>query len=534
MADDATLLRQYAEGDEAAFSAFVAGHIDFVYASALRRVGGDRHLAEDIVQQVFFASARHAHRLASHPALSGWLFTTTRNVAAQMIRGERRRRKREQDALTMENASPPTHASDWGQLQHVLEMSLDQLATADRNILVMRHLEEQGFAEIGRQLKLSEDGARMRATRAMEKLREILARHGITSTAAALASTLTAHASPAAPAGLTAEVARAAMLAVKLGQGASLGSGLGWAGGSKAIFGVGAAVTLAVLGVVGISRGLLPRSASGPPVEANSRSTPLLTQEPPAPYGSTTVTRMPETQSEPRRADAQRSVPPRQATADNPEARRILEEITYAQHTDPELLRLRVELAQSEFPLRYASLYRAWGLSSVQIAELERLLAERAAGRVQLMAEKFTRHLTEDDPRYLELRARYDEKLGRPLENAMRAILTDPGYVQLETLAAASNKEPDLPLVTLLALADTPLTPEQTLQLAEAVGTTDLQKIVSHPAAWESAQADLQRILHSHQLEWLHAFRTRERLRREISQRETALRSQIFDAALQR
>src|SRR5689334_22447593 len=103
MPNDSVLLSRYAAADdEAAFSEFVSRHINVVYSSALRRVGGDRHFAEDVTQQVFFAIASNAARVADHPMIAGWLFTATRNIAAQLVRTERRRKGRELATASLE------------------------------------------------------------------------------------------------------------------------------------------------------------------------------------------------------------------------------------------------------------------------------------------------------------------------------------------------------------------------------------------------------------------------------------------------
>jgi DNA-directed RNA polymerase specialized sigma24 family protein len=102
MTDEAKLLRRYAEEkSEAAFAELVRRRIDFVYAVALRKVGGDAHLAEDVAQQVFVDLARKAAKLAHHAVLSGWLFTSTHYAATQLVRAERRRRAREAKAEAM-------------------------------------------------------------------------------------------------------------------------------------------------------------------------------------------------------------------------------------------------------------------------------------------------------------------------------------------------------------------------------------------------------------------------------------------------
>lgn len=213
MSEDPALLRRYVEThDEAAFTALVRRHLDGVYSVALRRVGGDAHLAHDVAQQVFAGLARDARRLTSHPTLTGWLYTATRYAAANVVRTERRRKHRETEALTMQqrlSEGPPE--ADWNQLAPVLEQAVDRLSEPDRTAILLRFIERCSFADIGSALRLGEDAARKRVDRAMEKLRTELNRRGIVSTASALTAVLTAHAISAAPAGMAAVVAEAAM-----------------------------------------------------------------------------------------------------------------------------------------------------------------------------------------------------------------------------------------------------------------------------------------------------------------------------------
>src|SRR6185295_2966833 len=100
--EDAELLRRYAaEKLEAAFAELVRRHLTPVYAYALRQVGGDAHLAEDVTQVVFATLARKAGTLAERHVLGGWLCRTTHFAARDVVRAERRRRAREQEAQTM-------------------------------------------------------------------------------------------------------------------------------------------------------------------------------------------------------------------------------------------------------------------------------------------------------------------------------------------------------------------------------------------------------------------------------------------------
>src|SRR5215207_8553445 len=102
MTEDAELLRSYArDRSQTAFAELVKRRIDLVYGVALRQVGGDSYLAQDVTQLVFADLARKANELSSHLVLSGWLYRSAQFAAADAVRSERRRREREQESFMM-------------------------------------------------------------------------------------------------------------------------------------------------------------------------------------------------------------------------------------------------------------------------------------------------------------------------------------------------------------------------------------------------------------------------------------------------
>lgn len=224
MNDDAALLRRYAdEKSEAAFTELVRRHLDLVYSAALRRLHGDAHRAADVAQQVFATLARDAKKLSGHTVLTAWLYTATRNAAIDFIRAEQRRHVREQEALTMETLFAATPDAEWEKLRPVLDEVMDELSDADRTAVLLRFFEKRAFAEIGTALHLSEDAARMRVDRALEKLRALLGRRGVTSTSAALTAVLANQVVTAAPAGLAGTIS-ATTIGVSVGIGGAAGS----------------------------------------------------------------------------------------------------------------------------------------------------------------------------------------------------------------------------------------------------------------------------------------------------------------------
>ena len=97
-----------------------------------------------------------------------------------------------------------TDSTDWSRVAPILEDAMAELPDRDRDALVHRFFEKETFAQVGARLDASEDAARVRVNRALDRVREQLARRGVTSTAAALASSRSAFGVAPAPAGLAA------------------------------------------------------------------------------------------------------------------------------------------------------------------------------------------------------------------------------------------------------------------------------------------------------------------------------------------
>jgi len=220
MNDDTELLRRYSEArDEGAFHELVERHFGLVYSTALRLVGGDVHLAEDVSQTVFADLARKTSLvLAQLPAkgevLDGWLYTGTRFAAAKAVRAEQCRRGYEHEAQQMNeilNGQPMVSEPIWNELRPVLDDAMGKLSVVDRNALLLRFFKGKTLREVGKQLGLGEDAARMRVLRALDRLREILVQQGINTTTAALAVAVSSNAIGAVPSGLVATIASASL-----------------------------------------------------------------------------------------------------------------------------------------------------------------------------------------------------------------------------------------------------------------------------------------------------------------------------------
>jgi RNA polymerase sigma factor (sigma-70 family) len=216
MTPDNELLRRYAEtNSEEAFRELVQRHVHLVYSAALRQVNGDAHLAQDVAQTVFADLVRKAGSLRRRESLTGWLYTSAHFAAAKIVRTDHRRRDRE-DKFMREPIQETAPDADWENIRPLLDEAMHELRETDREAVLLRYFENRPFGEVGARLGLGENAARMRVERALEKLRGVLSKRGIT-TAAALASVISANAVQMAPANLAATLAAGSFSAAGAG-----------------------------------------------------------------------------------------------------------------------------------------------------------------------------------------------------------------------------------------------------------------------------------------------------------------------------
>jgi RNA polymerase sigma factor (sigma-70 family) len=202
---DNELLAQYARNNsEEAFAVLVARHVNLVYSVALRHVANP-HQAEEITQVVFLILAKKAGSLSPNTVLTGWLYRTARLTAANYLRMENRRQRREQEAY-MQSLVNESQADAWTQIAPILDVAMEHLGNRERNAVLLRFFEAKSLKEVGDALGASEAAAQKSVERALKKLRNFFTRRGVTLSAATLLGVLSTHTVQAAPAGLAESV----------------------------------------------------------------------------------------------------------------------------------------------------------------------------------------------------------------------------------------------------------------------------------------------------------------------------------------
>jgi RNA polymerase sigma-70 factor, ECF subfamily len=169
---DDDLVRRACAGEVSAFEQLVRCHAAMAIGVAFR-ITRDQGLAEDAAQEAFLKAFRALPAYREQQSFAGWLRTITVRCALDTVRRRRRPevtigRKEEQKVLVDNRFDK--RQEDYSRLQH----ALSQLPALDREIVLALKADGRSVAEVAKELSMTKTGIRVRAHRAIRKLRRIL------------------------------------------------------------------------------------------------------------------------------------------------------------------------------------------------------------------------------------------------------------------------------------------------------------------------------------------------------------------------
>ena len=114
----------------------------------------------------------------------------------------------------MDTGSASDCENDWEQIVPMLDDELAGLSEKERGAVLLRFFQDRSFKQVAEVLGTSEYAAKMRVSRALDKLRQRFSKRGVALSATALAAVFGSQASAvttALPSGLTVTVTKAAV-----------------------------------------------------------------------------------------------------------------------------------------------------------------------------------------------------------------------------------------------------------------------------------------------------------------------------------
>jgi RNA polymerase sigma factor (sigma-70 family) len=191
---DAELLEQFlCTRDEAAFAALVRRYRSTVLA-ACRQVLADDADVEDAAQQTFLALWRNVRAIRNRHSIGGWLFGVAHRIAVKGLNLGRRRRAVEGRASASRTEVADAPDISWREACAILHEELDRLADKHRLPLLLCYLDGKSRDEAAKQLGWSVGAVKGHLQRGRIRLRDRLARRGVTLSAGLLAAAVGARA----------------------------------------------------------------------------------------------------------------------------------------------------------------------------------------------------------------------------------------------------------------------------------------------------------------------------------------------------
>ncbi len=149
---DTELMQRAAVGDRTAFDELVGRHGPSMFRFA-RAIAASEPAAEDALQDAFLGAWRGAATFRAQSSVRNWLLTIVRNAVY------RQHRRRVDDPEETESLSELGVAAGWGdenpeslamqrESHDALTNAMEQLAAADREILLLRDIESLPGAEV--------------------------------------------------------------------------------------------------------------------------------------------------------------------------------------------------------------------------------------------------------------------------------------------------------------------------------------------------------------------------------------------------
>ncbi len=184
MQDDKEIIINYLNGDKNAFTEIVNRYLKLIYNFTYRFIGNDK-IAEDITQEVFLKAWKNIKKFDVEKSFKTWIFSIAKNTSIDYLR----KRKdipmsvfdnEEGGNIIEDNLKDGELKADeifaLSQDKKQVEKAMTELTIAQKEVIILRYVNEMSFMEIAEIMDIPVDTAKSHNRRALIKMKKSMER----------------------------------------------------------------------------------------------------------------------------------------------------------------------------------------------------------------------------------------------------------------------------------------------------------------------------------------------------------------------
>ena len=184
---DTELVAKLCLGDDDALRELYYRYFDRLYSLVFHQVGGNKDIAEDIVQDTFLAMLKSAGNYRGHSKFYTWLCSIAYHKIADFYRQQKRQAGRGIEPLDIESLETERRfyhelttsgIDESKETRQAFEEALMSLRSDYRQVLIFKYVEEMSVHEISKIMHRSPKSVEGLLARGRKVLRDIIADSG--------------------------------------------------------------------------------------------------------------------------------------------------------------------------------------------------------------------------------------------------------------------------------------------------------------------------------------------------------------------
>jgi RNA polymerase sigma-70 factor (ECF subfamily) len=138
------------------------------------RLTSNRHLSEDLVQDVFFRILRFRHTFRDDTPFTTWMYQIARNVRVDAFRKRKPESEFQEGFESPADAAPsPADLASANQEEAILRQAMQRLSEDQRELLILTRYQNLKYEQVAQLLDCQPGTVKTRVFRAMQELKQL-------------------------------------------------------------------------------------------------------------------------------------------------------------------------------------------------------------------------------------------------------------------------------------------------------------------------------------------------------------------------